>query len=78
MTTTDHRAIVQYRHGETASPPILGSNWFNESPSSSAYYMRLPGDSGRFSTAAVSSAVTVSVNNVSQSPHRRSTSRRLA
>ncbi|KAL3839487.1 hypothetical protein ACJIZ3_024078 [Penstemon smallii] len=35
-----YRAIVQYKSG--------GDAWINESP-----YMRLPGDSGRFSTSDV-------------------------
>ncbi|KAL8526874.1 hypothetical protein ACS0TY_015931 [Phlomoides rotata] len=38
-----YKAIVQYRNG--------GGTWVHESPSAS--YMRLPGDSGRFSTSDI-------------------------
>ncbi|KAL0375248.1 UNVERIFIED_CONTAM: hypothetical protein Sradi_3440500 [Sesamum radiatum] len=39
-----YRAIIQYKNGEG-----LTGTWASESPSAS--YMRLPGDSGRFSTS---------------------------
>ncbi|KAK1298790.1 hypothetical protein QJS10_CPB14g01644 [Acorus calamus] len=83
-----YKAIVQYRNG-TGGPPTSGS-WYNESPSAS--YIRLPGDSGRFRSSEIqllhadnvfstsnttSSSMATSVS-VSQSPHRRSASRRLA
>ncbi|KAK4396202.1 UNVERIFIED_CONTAM: hypothetical protein Scaly_1750700 [Sesamum calycinum] len=40
-----YRAIIQYRNGGDG----LTGTWASESPSAS--YMRLPGDSGRFSTS---------------------------
>ncbi|KAI3447716.1 hypothetical protein Pfo_004381 [Paulownia fortunei] len=42
-----YRAIAQYRNGGEG---VIGT-WLNESPSAS--YIRLPGDSGRFSTSDI-------------------------
>ncbi|KAI3474124.1 hypothetical protein Pfo_028912 [Paulownia fortunei] len=42
-----YRAIVQYKNGGQG----VIETWLNESPSAS--YMRLPGDSGRFSTSDI-------------------------
>ncbi|KAG8376942.1 hypothetical protein BUALT_Bualt09G0116500 [Buddleja alternifolia] len=42
-----YRAIVQYKNGGEG---VIGS-WINDSPPAS--YVRLPGDSGRFSTSDI-------------------------
>ncbi|XXG85468.1 hypothetical protein AAC387_Pa11g0540 [Persea americana] len=82
-----YRAIVQYR---TSGQAQMAGSWYCESPS--AAYMRLPGDSGRFQTsdifrpervfsssssmAAPSSNTQVLTSTATQSPLRRSVSRR--
>ncbi|KAL3826029.1 hypothetical protein ACJIZ3_022058 [Penstemon smallii] len=43
-----YKAIVQYKNGGQG---VVFGAWINESPSAS--YMRLPGDSGRFSTSDI-------------------------
>ncbi|ERN01346.1 hypothetical protein AMTRI_Chr03g147250 [Amborella trichopoda] len=85
-----YRALVQYRGGAAAQAALAGSSWFSESPS--AHYVRLPGDSGRFSqpeiqlfrqdrvfsgaSSSSSSSMAPSTGGASQSPMRRSASRR--
>lgn len=69
-----YKAIVQYRNCGQVS---LGSLLFDEPPPS--YYMRLPGDSGRFQSMLLSSPPTTTTTGSlapQQSPIRRSTSRR--
>ncbi|XP_078154437.1 uncharacterized protein LOC144549542 [Carex rostrata] len=74
-----YKAIVQYRNCGQVS---LGSLLFDHEPPPS-YYMRLPGDSGRFQSTEIqllSSPPTTTSTTGSlapqQSPIRRSTSRR--
>ncbi|QCE11787.1 uncharacterized protein LOC114183841 [Vigna unguiculata] len=82
-----YKAIMQYKGTGKEGP--LGS-WICESPSYS--YMRLPGDSGRFSIQApasfsapspssnnpTSSATQIIVSSGVQSPHQCLTHRRIA
>ncbi|KAK6146890.1 hypothetical protein DH2020_017802 [Rehmannia glutinosa] len=46
-----YRAILQYKNGGQGNNNIIETIWLNESPSAS--YMRLPGDSGRFSASEI-------------------------
>ncbi|KAH6798412.1 hypothetical protein C2S51_034896 [Perilla frutescens var. frutescens] len=43
-----YRAIIQYRNGGEG---LIGSTWLHDSPPAS--YVRLPGDSGRFSISGI-------------------------
>ncbi|XP_038702172.1 uncharacterized protein LOC119998804 [Tripterygium wilfordii] len=80
-----YRAIVQHRNGKDG----LLNSWLTESPSAS-YYVRLPGDSGRFQNSdlqlfrsdygpnSTSTTSQIVVSTGVQSPARRLSARRVA